>query len=145
MQVASQARYTVKRRTNCPHIQDHVSPDWAKVTIDVSKPCTVCNDASENWRCLECQGVYCSRYIKGHAAEHNQDTSHPISVSFSDLSTWCYACDDYVTDPLLKPIEIALHLSKFGTMPSVTEGIEIASEENTTAGGEGTSGSSSKV
>jgi uncharacterized UBP type Zn finger protein len=56
-----QTRYPVAPRTNCPHIRDHFSPNWANVIVDISEPCTVCNDASENWRCLECQGVYCSR------------------------------------------------------------------------------------
>jgi len=133
--------HSVSPRTNCPHIRDHVSPNWANTTVDVSKPCTVCNDASENWRCLDCQGVYCSRYINGHAADHNKNTSHSISISFSDLSTWCYACDDYVTSPLLHPIIAALHVSKFGVVPPNSGGIEVVSEENSTGGGEGTSNS----
>ncbi|RIA84554.1 hypothetical protein C1645_832114 [Glomus cerebriforme] len=139
---SSQAGYhRVVPRTNCPHIRDHISPNWAEVTIDVSKPCIECNDASENWRCLGCQGVYCSRYINGHAAEHNKSTSHSISISFSDLSTWCYTCDDYVTSPLLHPITTALHVSKFGEVPPNSDGIEIVSEEGSTGIGEGTSDS----
>lgn len=32
---------------------------------------------------------------------HNQDTDHPIALSFSDLSFWCYECDYYITTPHL--------------------------------------------
>lgn len=28
--------------------------------------------------------------------EHTQETSHPITLSFSDVTVWCYGCDDYV-------------------------------------------------
>ncbi|GET52180.1 histone deacetylase 6 isoform X1 [Rhizophagus irregularis DAOM 181602=DAOM 197198] len=129
--------HPVTPRTNCPHLHDNISPNWAEVTVDVSKPCTECNDASENWRCLRCQGVYCSRYINGHAAEHHKNTSHPISISFSDLSIWCYDCDDYITSRLLKPITTAFYVSKFGEMPPNSNDIEIASEEDTTGSGEG--------
>jgi NAD-dependent SIR2 family protein deacetylase len=45
--------------------------------------------------------VNCSREINGHASLHAQDTSHALTVSFSDLSVWCYACDSYITSPLL--------------------------------------------
>ena len=27
---------------------------------------------------------------------HNQETHHPLSLSFADLSVWCYSCDDYI-------------------------------------------------
>lgn len=28
--------------------------------------------------------------------KHNEETGHPIALSFSDISVWCYACDDYI-------------------------------------------------
>jgi histone deacetylase 6 len=27
---------------------------------------------------------------------HNETTKHPLVLSFSDLSVWCYGCDSYV-------------------------------------------------
>lgn len=55
----------------------------------------------EDWICLDCCDVNCSRYVRGHAAEHNNKTQHPLSFSFSDASFWCYECDYYVTSQKL--------------------------------------------
>lgn len=27
---------------------------------------------------------------------HNQDSNHPLALSFTDLSVWCYACEAYI-------------------------------------------------
>ena len=40
--------------------------------------------------------VHCSRYVNQHMVHHNQETHHPLSLSFADLSVWCYSCDDYI-------------------------------------------------
>jgi hypothetical protein len=37
------------------------------------------------------------RYVKGHMKKHNDESGHPIALSFSDLSIWCYKCEDYVS------------------------------------------------
>jgi len=34
-------------------------------------PCEDCENRGENWICLECQKIFCSRYVKGHMAAHN--------------------------------------------------------------------------
>jgi len=31
-------------------------------------------------------------------AEHFDKTKHPLCVSYSDFSFWCYECDSYITD-----------------------------------------------
>ena len=71
----------------------------------------------ENWLCLQCGKVHCSRYVNGHCAEHweysktNDDNEgHCIAVSFADLSVWCYECQSYIRNeklltPLLKQLE----------------------------------------
>lgn len=33
--------------------------------------------------------------------KHNEETQHPVALSFSDLSYWCYTCDAYITNGLL--------------------------------------------
>ncbi|KAK5581325.1 hypothetical protein RB653_001356 [Dictyostelium firmibasis] len=75
---------------------------------DLSNPrCHACNDESENWMCMTCGAVSCSRHVNGHAGEHYENTKHPISVSFSDHSFWCYTCDTYVhVNPLLSICQI---------------------------------------
>ena len=39
---------------------------------------------------------YCSRYVQEHMLMHGIDSSHLLTLSMSDLSVWCYGCDDYV-------------------------------------------------
>ena len=29
--------------------------------------------------------------------KHNEESKHPVALSFSDLSFWCYECDSYIT------------------------------------------------
>lgn len=45
--------------------------------------------------------------------KHNNETKHPIAVSFTDLSVWCYSCDSYIEDPSLNPILKAFRDKKF--------------------------------
>jgi uncharacterized UBP type Zn finger protein len=59
--------------------------------------------------------VNCSREINGHASLHAQETSHLLAVSFSDLSVWCYACDSYITSPLLSELLQSLSAAKHAT------------------------------
>ena len=33
--------------------------------------------------------------------EHNKQTKHPIVLSLSDLSFWCYDCGSYITNQYL--------------------------------------------
>uniref|UniRef100_A0A6B2LLQ8 ZZ-type domain-containing protein n=1 Tax=Arcella intermedia TaxID=1963864 RepID=A0A6B2LLQ8_9EUKA len=63
---------------------------------------------------MDCGGVNCSRYVAGHAALHNETTHHPVAVSFSDLSVWCYNCNSYIQSRALMPLLGTLHRAKFG-------------------------------
>jgi len=77
--------------------------------------CVDCQDKGENWICLKCGSVFCSRFIKGHCSDHyTHNVGHPICVSISDFSVWCYACDNYVTSPSLYPILNQMHITKHG-------------------------------
>jgi NAD-dependent SIR2 family protein deacetylase len=82
----------------------------------------VCGDASENWFDLLDGTVGCSREINGHALQHAQATSHALSVSFSDLSVWCYACDSYIVSPLLSDLLAALSHAKHSPSPAHLSG-----------------------
>ena len=66
----------------------------ASLHIDLMKPCGSCENVGENWLCLMCSVVFCSRYVKSHMVEHNsKEPSHMLALSFMDLSVWCYDCD----------------------------------------------------
>lgn len=95
------------------------------VTWDDNGIATVC-PATENWVCLECGVVRCSRYCNGHALHHWQETAaataatlstteatnnetasqlsasaaaegHCVIISLSDLSVWCHLCNAYLS------------------------------------------------
>lgn len=124
--------------TDCPHVQHHVrltpsqlpSPRKARCQVtstasgkgnaksDVSEDGTC--PSTENWLCLQCGVVGCSRYVNGHGLLHYKATlngdekgpdgaGHCIAASLSDLSVWCHACGAYLRhtdlDPLVKKLE----------------------------------------
>lgn len=100
--------FAVYPKTNCPHLEacdlesvyDHLTTTSTTTSGGVgilSFPCISCQDTSENWMCLLCEGVFCSRYVNAHMAVHNAETGHAVALSFSDASVWCYDCDSYVT------------------------------------------------
>lgn len=40
--------------------------------------------------------VFCGRYVNQHMVTHGVEAEHPVVLSFSDLSVWCYLCEAYV-------------------------------------------------
>jgi Zn-finger in ubiquitin-hydrolases and other protein len=63
---------------------------------------TCCGLATENWLCLACGVVRCSRYQYGHCRLHYYDEQplqqqHAVHVSLSDLSVWCHSCQKYLS------------------------------------------------
>eukprot|EP01126_Amoeba_proteus_P056957 TRINITY_DN7218_c0_g2_i11.p1 TRINITY_DN7218_c0_g2~~TRINITY_DN7218_c0_g2_i11.p1 ORF type:complete len:422 (-),score=72.86 TRINITY_DN7218_c0_g2_i11:179-1444(-) len=108
--------HSVEPKTDCPHVGgipvgvgEFMAPAWKE------NSCRTCGDRTENWVCLACGQTYCSRYVHGHMSEHNQKEGHTIAVSFSDLSVWCYSCDDYIVDPFISRTALnSLHVLKFG-------------------------------
>ncbi|XP_043492900.1 histone deacetylase 6 isoform X2 [Polistes fuscatus] len=95
----------------CPHLNtvNNVPP----CGIDIHLPCMECNSKAENWICLQCYTVHCARSINQHALLHSDETLHPLTLSFSDLSVWCYGCSAYIDNPRLYAARNAAHLSKF--------------------------------
>lgn len=104
--------FTVEPKTDCPHaVDDHLDNfaefltlslkgynKKAKDHVFAKMPCKDCGSTKENWICLQCSEVFCSRYVEGHMAAHNSTSKHPVAFSFSDGSFWCYECDSYVTN-----------------------------------------------
>ncbi|KAL7511265.1 hypothetical protein ACHAXN_008299 [Cyclotella atomus] len=91
----------------------------------------------ENWLCLTCGALLCSRYANGHAKMHWEDTKsedcideavgkpgvnygshdrfgHCVAVSLGDFSVWCYECGAYLVHPSLEGITKKLEDMKFG-------------------------------
>ena len=68
----------------CPHLEQ-VKEDFKAHDFDVSRKCQSCDNLGENWICLSCHNVFCSRYVQKHMVGHSEEKSHPIALSFSDL------------------------------------------------------------
>ncbi|XP_020290831.1 histone deacetylase 6 isoform X2 [Pseudomyrmex gracilis] len=96
---------------DCPHVDtvNDVPPNG----IDVASPCAECGSTAENWICLQCYTVHCARYVNQHAMQHAEEHEHPIALSFTDISVWCYGCESYINHPRLYPARNAAYQSKF--------------------------------
>jgi uncharacterized UBP type Zn finger protein len=117
--------FSVRPKTDCPHV---AALDLDKLLVDCSASCTACACESlavpkENWLCLSCSTVLCSRYERGHMKDHcEKQGNHPIVLSFSDGSIFCYDCVDeqsgekgtYIASQVLRDVSRAFELSKFG-------------------------------
>jgi len=105
--------------TNCPHtesIKDEVNKILTMMNSqDQHTKCNSCDHLLENWICLKCGIISCGRNVKGHAKEHNTQTSHCIALSLADLSCWCYDCNSYIEHSITNPIVFALHKKKFSS------------------------------
>uniref|UniRef100_A0A7N9AZQ8 Protein deacetylase HDAC6 n=1 Tax=Mastacembelus armatus TaxID=205130 RepID=A0A7N9AZQ8_9TELE len=96
----------------CPHL-DAVKP-VPPSGIDVFMPCQNCGSDVENWICLTCYQVFCGRYINEHMVTHGAVSEHPLVLSFSDLSVWCYLCEAYVHNQVVFEAKNTAHCAKFG-------------------------------
>ncbi|XP_033218700.1 histone deacetylase 6 isoform X3 [Belonocnema kinseyi] len=111
-ELADDDKFAIIPKRNCPHL--NTVNDVPKSGIDVHSSCEICANISENWICLQCYSVCCARNINQHALMHEQHTRHPLTLSFSDLSVWCYRCESYIDDPILYAVRNATHKNKFG-------------------------------
>uniref|UniRef100_A0A671XFX7 Protein deacetylase HDAC6 n=1 Tax=Sparus aurata TaxID=8175 RepID=A0A671XFX7_SPAAU len=94
--------YVVDPLSWCPHL-DAVKP-LPRSGIDVSLPCQDCGSDAENWICLTCYQVFCGRYVNEHMVTHGVVSEHPVVLSFSDLSVWCYLCEAYVHNQVTRDL-----------------------------------------
>ena len=87
----------VNFRKDCPQIlKDNLMSleDFKKIPFEKLK-CEKCEEKTELWICLHCGLSFCSRYIKSHFIEHNNENKeHILFLSIMDLSIWCYECLD---------------------------------------------------
>ncbi|KAK6241175.1 zinc finger protein [Theobroma cacao] len=108
----------VEARTQCDHLAS-LSSDLAHIPTP-NTPCNRCQHPSENWLCLCCKDVLCSRFVNKHMLEHYKQTTHCIALSYSDLSVWCFACDTYLDAQVirqLRPVHETAYILKFGEAP----------------------------
>lgn len=91
----------------CPHCVpgENIAPIEEFKDITISSPCKDCDHTKENWICLKCKVIGCSRYVKSHMVAHNEEDHHPIALSFADFSFWCYECDSYVISKHLNHVK----------------------------------------
>ncbi len=129
--------FAVEPRFDCPHVNDAMLDNFAgfladslkgydsssKANVFASLKCEDCKDARENWVCLGCSQLFCSRYVQGHMAMHNVASNHQLTFSLSDGSFWCYDCDSYVTSvelgKLRKTFGFIKHKIPFGSLSTV--------------------------
>ncbi|XP_053279876.1 histone deacetylase 6 isoform X1 [Pleuronectes platessa] len=104
--------YVVDPLPWCPHL-DSVKP-LPSSGINIFMPCQDCGSEAENWICLTCYQVLCGRYVNEHMVTHGVVSEHPLVLSFSDLSVWCYRCESYVHNQVLFEAKNAAHCAKFG-------------------------------
>ena len=87
----------VNFRKDCPHaLKDNLMSleDFKKIPFEKLK-CEKCEEKTELWICLHCGLSFCSRYIKSHFIEHNNENKeHALCLGIMDLSIWCYECLD---------------------------------------------------
>ncbi|XP_030469259.1 uncharacterized protein LOC115687736 [Syzygium oleosum] len=110
----------VEARTWCDHLAS-LSSDLLHIPTP-DTPCNRCHHPSENWLCLCCKDVLCSRFVNKHMLQHYQQTSDCLALSFSDLSVWCFSCDSYIDAqvlPQLRPVYETAYILKFGEPPPI--------------------------
>lgn len=50
----------------------------------------------DNWLCMQCGEIFCSRFINQHAKNHWEETKHNVTISLNNSACFCYACDEFV-------------------------------------------------
>ncbi|XP_032588352.1 histone deacetylase 6 isoform X1 [Drosophila mojavensis] len=107
-----QEMFAIYPLKSCPHLSQ-LRSEQAPKSINTSGACGDCGSMVENWMCLSCQSIGCGRYINEHMEQHCRRAQHPLVLSFSDLSVWCYECNNYIDHPLLYVYQNLAHVDKF--------------------------------
>jgi acetoin utilization deacetylase AcuC-like enzyme len=107
-------------KQTCEHVQYvHLCDELPSI----NNQCIDCENSNENWLCLSCGEIHCSRYINNHGEEHwlftlltdaQDNLGHCLTISLQDLSVWCYPCKSYVKNIRLNPLIKQLERIKFG-------------------------------
>ncbi|XP_050210496.1 uncharacterized protein LOC126660847 isoform X1 [Mercurialis annua] len=109
----------VEAKTSCDHLGGSLCGDLTHIP-GPDTPCHRCQHPNENWLCLSCKDVLCSRFVNKHMLQHYHETTHCVALSYSDLSVWCFACDAYLDAQVimqLRPVYETAYILKFGEAP----------------------------
>uniref|UniRef100_A0A914L3Z4 UBP-type domain-containing protein n=1 Tax=Meloidogyne incognita TaxID=6306 RepID=A0A914L3Z4_MELIC len=106
--------FAVTPLKTCPHLGQIADSKLPSDGLNTKAACNKCSNTGENWVCLKCFEVYCSRYVEGHALAHTEETKHPLALSFADFSVWCYPCNSYIDNKVFDEAKEAAIKSKFG-------------------------------
>eukprot|EP01080_Neovahlkampfia_damariscottae_P008541 gene8541-365_t len=124
--------FAVMVKTDCPHLEQHVNFDLvdnnSTLQKKLSDPCSYCDSKEENWMCLKCGDVCCSRYVNGDMKKHGTEKNHNVGISFSDMSVWCYECNEYI-DNKESNFQKLLQIIKDSKFPPENEEAQKALEE----------------
>jgi hypothetical protein len=89
--------FAVRPKRSCTHLRTINAPPANEEALSPRQPCEICEADDGNWVCLNCYIVLCGRDRKRHMMAHFvANNSHPLCLSFDDLSVWCYGCSSYV-------------------------------------------------
>ncbi|PIA33161.1 hypothetical protein AQUCO_04200135v1 [Aquilegia coerulea] len=83
----------VEARTSCEHLNSLAS-DLSHIPTPHT-PCYRCQHPAENWLCLCCKDVFCSRFVNKHMLQHYQQRNHCLALSYRRSS-------HYTTAPCLR-------------------------------------------
>lgn len=120
----------VDPKLDCPHCDTEIqSLTLQRAKEAFGEGCLTCKDTKENWICLTCHKVFCSRYVKAHMVAHNTAENHNIATSLQDLNTWCYKCQSYIMSHKERTTYDTLHLMKFGNLPNANLQVVDSSEK----------------
>ncbi|KAM3761052.1 hypothetical protein ACB098_01G238100, partial [Castanea mollissima] len=105
----------VETRTSCDHLAS-LSSDLAHIPTP-DTPCYRCQDPNDNWLCLCCKFVLCSRYVNKHMMQHFQQSNHCLALDYRDLLVWCFSCNAFLDAQVimqLQPVYDRAYILKFG-------------------------------
>ncbi|KAG8192735.1 hypothetical protein JTE90_009756 [Oedothorax gibbosus] len=111
IEMGGDAVFCVTPLEYCPHLE--LLQPLPSEGLNVKAACQACGSLNENWVCLHCYQVYCGRFINQHMLQHGTGMKHHLTLSFSDLSVWCYACESYIHNDALAPIKDHAQDKKF--------------------------------
>ncbi|KAJ8655471.1 hypothetical protein O0I10_008757 [Lichtheimia ornata] len=130
--------FAVEPITTCPHVPTPISTH-----VFLDQACGACQEPHENWQCLTCDTVLCSRYRNGHMVDHfEQAKDHAVCLSYSDLSIWCFQCESYIANERLQGIKEVAYIAKFGEAPPNQSTIKIVDGASGSGSGSGAGSSS---
>jgi hypothetical protein len=82
----------------CPHLEVGAEVEAAARAGAGGGKCGGCEATQGLWLCLTCGALNCGRYVAGHAKTHHDSTGHSTALDWTELSVFCYQCDEYAVN-----------------------------------------------